>query len=92
MGKSDFVKELDKDLQPNSDFFACSLQLSSCCFILKQGEQFASYRYVPRETIVERIEIISPHSQDFNTENRIKCLIRRRVLSVREGGRESSKR
>lgn len=66
----------EKNLLLGCDFFfTCSIQLSSCCFILKQVEQFASYCYTPHETIVERIEIISPHSQDFNTENRIKCLV-----------------
>lgn len=65
----------EKNLPPGWDFFTCSIQLSSCCFILEQVEQFASYCYVPHETIVERIEIISPHSQDLNTEKRIKRLV-----------------
>lgn len=52
--------------------FPCSIQTSLCCFGLKQVKQFVSHCYMPRETIVERIGIISPHSQDLNTENRIK--------------------
>ena len=41
---------------------------------------------------MEGIEIISAHSQDLNTERRIKRLVQIEVCAGREGGRESSER
>lgn len=52
--------------------FPCSIQMSFSCCSLKQVEQLVSHCYMLHGTIVERIGIISPHSQDLNTENRIK--------------------